>query len=277
MAKQEKLGKEKKQGLKIAGYLVPYDYILTVLLVVFVAGYVMTKSVIFAALTLIDLVALFLKDAMPEKTDSKSVVTSVKELGFALAAALILWYGLSFLLQTSTPIDVVTSCSMLPRLDRGDLIVIQGGEIHAREIAINSSIQFKDFVKSDCKVREISSGIERLESCTNALMVNGEQIDFDKSGDVIVYEPKNAYRDVGLIVHRAVLKVNYNGATYYLIKGDNNTGPEVFGITQSLATKDQIKGREILRVPYIGYLKLFLSLQFDEPENCKYLIEDGRP
>jgi signal peptidase I len=277
MAKQEKLGKEKKQGLKIAGFLVPHDYILAALLVIFVAGYVMTKSVIFAALTLVDLVALFLKDAMPEKTDSKSVVTSVKELGFALAAALILWYGLSFLLQTSTPIDVVTSCSMLPRLDRGDLIVIQGGEVHAREITINSSIQFKDFVKSDCKVRELTSGIERLESCTNAMMVNGEQINFDKTGDVIVYEPKNAYRDVGLIVHRAVLKVNYNGVTYYLIKGDNNPGPDVFGITQSLATKDQIKGREILRVPYIGYLKLFLSLQFDEPENCKYLIEDGRP
>jgi signal peptidase I len=60
---------------------------------------------------------------------------SFKESGFkknafeiiiALAIVIIFWIILRILLNNSVPIDVVPSCSMLPNLHRGDLIVVQG-------------------------------------------------------------------------------------------------------------------------------------------------------
>lgn len=45
----------------------------------------------------------------------------------ALAVALFIWFGASFLLNTSAPLSAVVSCSMLPNLQRGDFVVVQGG------------------------------------------------------------------------------------------------------------------------------------------------------
>lgn len=266
----------KKSGIQIAGMHIREDYLLGIGLIMCVIIYALTKIEIFAYSTLILLVWLFLKDAAPAKADSKGIISSVKELAIALVAALALWYGLSFILQSPTPIDVVTSCSMLPALDRGDLIILQGGEMNARYVELNNSINMRDFVTVDCKIREIASGVERDATCTTGLRSEGKVYDFDTEGDIVVYEPNNALRNVGLIVHRAVLKVKYNGEIYYIIKGDNNQLPDIVGISSGLATADQIKGKTIIRVPLVGYLKLFLSFQFAEPPNCKFVIENQK-
>ncbi len=249
------------------------DYLLAALLVLGVGAYIILKRPIFGIISLILLLALFLKDALPASSDSKSVKRSVYELGIALFGALAVWYGLGFLLQTATPIDVVTSCSMLPALDRGDIIILQGGDISAKEVTINKQVEFKDFIKSECAIREMASGIERKEACTSGLIVDGKSYAFDTTGDIVVYEPNNAYKDLGLVVHRVALKINFNGNFSYLIKGDNNPSPDVFGISSDFAKREQMHGKVILRIPYLGYLKLFLSMQFDEPANCKYIVE----
>lgn len=63
------------------------------------------------------------------------VVNSVKEAGvkrnlieiaIAVILVIVFWFGLRALLNTNYPLDVVPSCSMLPQLKRGDLIVLQG-------------------------------------------------------------------------------------------------------------------------------------------------------
>ncbi|MFH1751025.1 MAG: hypothetical protein ABH863_05075 [Candidatus Micrarchaeota archaeon] len=268
MAKHTK----KKAGFKVAGFEIKQDYILALLLIVSVALYVQFKHMLFGVASLLLLLALFLRDALPASSDSKSIKSSLYELGFALAAALAVWYGLGFILQTPTPIDVVTSCSMLPALDRGDLIILQGGEIKALEVEVPRTVDFRDFTTSKCNITEIATGIQRSETCTTGLTINGKTYPFDTSGDIVVYEPNSAFRDLGLVVHRTVMKLKFKDKVVYLIKGDNNPAPDIFGITQSFAEEEQIKGRTIMRVPYIGYLKLFLSLQFDEPANCKYII-----
>ncbi len=48
------------------------------------------------------------------------------EIVIAIAVVIGLWLFLRFALNTPTPLDVVPSCSMLPVLHRGDMIVIQG-------------------------------------------------------------------------------------------------------------------------------------------------------
>ncbi len=51
---------------------------------------------------------------------------SILEIAAAIIIVVVLWYGLKFFLATSSPIDVVPSCSMLPYLHRGDMIFLHG-------------------------------------------------------------------------------------------------------------------------------------------------------
>ncbi len=48
------------------------------------------------------------------------------EIALAVIIVVVFWFGLKALLQTNYPLDVVPSCSMLPSLKRGDLVVLQG-------------------------------------------------------------------------------------------------------------------------------------------------------
>jgi len=51
---------------------------------------------------------------------------SIAEILIAVLIVIAFWYGLKFFLATSSPIDVVPSCSMLPYLHRGDMIFLHG-------------------------------------------------------------------------------------------------------------------------------------------------------
>ena len=48
------------------------------------------------------------------------------EIAVAIILVIIFWFGLKAVLHTNYPIDVVPSCSMLPQLKRGDLILLNG-------------------------------------------------------------------------------------------------------------------------------------------------------
>ncbi len=61
----------------------------------------------------------------------------IKEIAIAIAIALIVWYGAGFALSTPSPINAIVSCSMLPQLERGDLVLLQGGEVKAPAISIS--------------------------------------------------------------------------------------------------------------------------------------------
>jgi signal peptidase I len=57
----------------------------------------------------------------------------------ALLVAVAAWYGISFLLNTSSPISAVVSCSMLPHLQRGDFVIVQGAPISAYDINMSAA------------------------------------------------------------------------------------------------------------------------------------------
>lgn len=54
----------------------------------------------------------------------------------ALVVAVAIWFGASLLLNTSTPLSAVVSCSMLPNLQRGDFVIVQGAPVNAYEISM---------------------------------------------------------------------------------------------------------------------------------------------
>lgn len=54
----------------------------------------------------------------------------------ALIVAVAIWITASVMLNTSTPISGVVSCSMLPNLYRGDFVILQGAQVDAYEIEL---------------------------------------------------------------------------------------------------------------------------------------------
>jgi len=118
-----------------------------------------------------------------------------------IVLAVIVNYGLGFVLGTSMPIVAVESNSMVPTFSKGDILILQG----ATDL---------------------------------------------KESDIIVYSVPTRTTP---IVHRIIEK-NPDGT--YQTKGDANYGQLPF---EKRITVDQIKGKVIYIVPYLGWVKIGLS------------------
>ena len=100
------------------------------LLVVIFAFYiyfqhVQTLSTIFGA-ALFFVIAVLISLELIDSIREGDYVRNVVELVIAIGVILLFWFALKFALNTNYPLDVVPSCSMLPNLHRGDMILLQG-------------------------------------------------------------------------------------------------------------------------------------------------------
>jgi hypothetical protein len=57
--------------------------------------------------------------------------SELKETGLALLLAAAIWFGAGFVLHTSSPLNAIVSCSMLPHIQRGDMVVLSGDRLKA--------------------------------------------------------------------------------------------------------------------------------------------------
>lgn len=72
-------------------------------------------------------------------------------------------------------------------------------------------------------------------------------------GDIIVFHQSHAGGE--LIVHRAIDKIEMGEKWYFQTKGDGNTGAD--SPTPNIP-EDQVVGKVILRIPWIGHIALFM-------------------
>jgi hypothetical protein len=297
-------------------------YVQLALILLTLLLFLITKSVIFALLIAIEIfgfVAFEVASGVKEHGWQKEI----KETLTALLIALFLWFGAMLVFNTSSPISAVASCSMLPALERGDFVIVQGGEIDAYEINL-TTLEFEELLglanvdnksfsgsiysycmqSSDhvCKLFASNptlfkekrgpfvfhyslcnitvQGQKTTEPCVTAVEFKEKLFMLNRSHDVIVYQPasNDIYSLIGEIVHRAQFKINVNGDVYYLTKGDNNPvfDIQVFDYKNNMGNypvpQQNVKGKVIARVPYLGYLKLFISGLFAEPAQCKTLL-----
>lgn len=275
-------------------------------------------------------IVYFVTIEVKEGTKNNGLKHEAIDTLIALGVALILWYGSGFILNTNSPISAVVSCSMLPNLDRGDFVIVQGtNEIKAHTIDLsqselesltqNPSINYLGknitiqgsifafcaldksigansevcsvFQKNPQEIIE-NKGVfqyryekcpitinknEYTQPCLKSVTYRGNEYLTNFSNDIIVYSPKanEPYSAFGDIVHRAMFKINSEGKTYYLTRGDNNpildlqTYDYSKGTFNSPIESQQNKGKVILRIPYLGYFKLVVSGFFNEPEQCR--------
>lgn len=105
-------------------------------------------------------------------------------------------------------------------------------------------------------------------------------LEIGKTGDIVLY-----YSDLSgkQIIHRAVAKIKASDGVFVLTKGDSGSNPIVdqdyfAGSTKNAITSyaipaGEIKGRIILKIPIIGYVKILL---FDDLPNLIFGCRDKR-
>lgn len=103
-----------------------YMLLLYVLLVILIIAYIFTSIVllgVFAFLLFIAILVIEFRISLKSEGAKKTTMDIIIAVVFAVV---VFWVIPSALLQTTSPINVVASCSMLPVMHRGDLVLLHG-------------------------------------------------------------------------------------------------------------------------------------------------------
>ena len=171
----------------------------------------------------------------------------------------IVYPGLGFLLQTSHPVVAVVSESM----EHGNNFDEWWGK--ANNWYIENNINKQDFDSFPLK-----NGFDRGD----IMVLKGKNPGDIKIGDVVVFW--SAKKDP--IIHRVVKKWQQNNKFYFQTKGDHNSvsikSPD---LDETEIPQDAVVGNAILRIPLLGYVKIwFVELFLDPLEGLlKTLVQKG--
>ncbi|MFH0817573.1 MAG: hypothetical protein V1909_02965 [Candidatus Micrarchaeota archaeon] len=290
--------------------------VIYVLIVFSLILYLITHSSIFSLLSVLLVLLLLIGESLVGVAEH-GFKKELQEVGIAIVAALVIWFGAGFLLGTQAPLNAIVSCSMLPNLERGDLVILQGGEPKGTDIYVDSfdftdisvnvsgvgeyktnvsltqycayfpdSVPCKTYFNYPEKVTErygsltfkhgwctvLSRGFTGEIPCVRSVVADGKEYPYTISGDTIVYTTLptdlfSKYTGPKEIIHRMVYKVHAGNQVFYLTKGDNNDKFDL-QYDNAPATPQKTSGKVILRIPYLGYFKLFLFGYLDEPAGC---------
>ncbi|MDP2718068.1 MAG: S26 family signal peptidase, partial [Candidatus Micrarchaeota archaeon] len=202
-------------------------------------------------------------------------VNDARELLFSAAIALGAWLLLSLVLNTASPINIITSCSMLPGFERGDLIFLQGGtpnapiiqisfplantETRPAQITQNGQIVariFQPYANQEalfepqiatCQ-RQSAAG-NQSQVCLSGIRIQNQDVPVLASPDVAVFDSNTS---AGLIIHRVFAVLNATDGEYMLTKGDNNNFLDQQGGFNLIPLKRA--DRVLLNVPALGIL-----------------------
>ncbi len=141
-----------------------------------------------------------------------------------------------------------------------------------------------EFQYGKCDRYSTSNNVKIKEPCLVSFSYKGKAYNITKKGDVVVYTPKRAdlfYSMLGGgdIIHRAIIKLKADGKNYYITKGDNNNVADFqfysqgYGKKNSIVEEEQVKGKMIGKIPFLGYYKLFLIGSFEEGNLCSFILE----
>jgi signal peptidase I len=76
-----------------------------------------------------------------ESIKKHGIIKELKELAIIILSLVIILHALKFILNTEVPISAIASCSMVDKLNRGDLIIISNRESPNAEIKVKANLQ----------------------------------------------------------------------------------------------------------------------------------------
>ncbi len=100
--------------------------------------YILTKCPYFGLLAGLLILGYFIYD-ISQSVKKKGIRSEIKEMVTAIILALAIWFTLCLVLKTSSPINAVVSCSMLPNLQRGDMVILKGDVIKVPTISMKEN------------------------------------------------------------------------------------------------------------------------------------------
>jgi signal peptidase I len=201
----------------------------------------------------------------PKKIETK-IIYWVFYLIYSLLLAFIIFKLLGLILGTTLPLATVVSGSMEPSFYRGDIMVISSAKkLRSEVVTIDENIATKnitDFLEMEYENRKVKS----IKINNQIIEVNDA---IENKNSVVVYRSNLTGKD---IIHRVILIIQANDGKFVLTKGDNNETNYIIdqdcvvsgnyivnGCLNIYPIKvESLLGKKILRIPYIGYLKLFL-------------------
>lgn len=99
----------------------------------------------------------------------------------------------------------------------------------------------------------VSGSMEPLIKVRDAVIIKRATEDNIKVGDVVTYQSTDPAFYGILITHRVINIENNNGEKVFITKGDHNET-----VDRTPVSFSQIQGKVVMRIPKIGYLKIFL-------------------
>lgn len=132
------------------------------------------------------------------------------------------------------------------------------------------------FNYQQCDRKTLGSNAIEKQPCVASVTYNNADYETNISNSIIVYQPNTGdlFSYTGDIIHRVYFKLDVEGQKYVLTKGDNNNVFDVqfYDYSHKLANtpvpEKNVKGANLLPIPYVGYFKLFISGFVDEPVYC---------
>ncbi len=189
------------------------------------------------------------------------------EVVTAFISAWIVYALLGLLLGSSMPLVVVVSGSMEPVLHRGDVVILQGATnnpVKVQEIEFSGNLTDRAFSEFGAIKPFLN---QQGNVAVYGVEINRQLIVFDQNGETVVYYSRFSQVPV---IHRAVLKIHANDGVFLLTKGDANPTfdqdcgrvvlgrPEYGCITPYPVLESEVVGKQLLKIPFIGYVKLLL-------------------
>ena len=274
-------------------------YLMVILFVLFI----LTKNPIVGILAGLTFISIFIVDIM---SGAEEHGWKEELIGIAKAAgvAIVFWILIIVLMDSSTPISGIVTCSMLPRYDRGDMILLHGirnfseinapviemtedefAGIYGREnVACGQMGPLEYLCSQNCqRLKRDGSPLGTETLCAVGLGYKGQEIHENYSNDVIVYTPKPYGYNSPLqgmdIIHRVFAKIKVGDKYYFMTKGDNN--PVFDSYWFSIIPEQDVKGKVVVRIPFLGYFKLFITPAFYagmgvDPAGCEKIYERAR-
>ncbi len=229
--------------------------------------------------TYVDIVLNKVHPKKPNSSFADEAIDSIVYIFSALIFAFLLYSILGFLLNTSSPMVIVSSASMVPEIFRGDIIVLYGAEkINAVEVNYDKSLQGKMYLEyGETFPEPVEKYIDPLTSQivveinkAEQLEINNQIIPVAEEGDIIVYYSEYSNKE---IIHRAIARIIAVDGVFLLTKGDANpsidqqcvplnlpSGQTIYVacITKKPVPENQVIGKQILRIPAVGCLKIWV-------------------
>lgn len=154
MAKYKSKKTKEKETKKEIKKEVSLSNIFFYLAILFILLYVFLKFEIFAVFVFTFFVLSIYFD-IKEGVKKGGVKKYLKEFIFSVLFVLVFWIASMLILQTSSPYDVVASCSMLPKLERGDVVVLTKANITRIAPVVNVNSSFINQIFSEARLQEV--------------------------------------------------------------------------------------------------------------------------